>query len=90
MSATLPTDPETERLARDIAAATGKPLPVIVKEAIAAKAEEAGVADERGRGRKRLDFDRLDAITKRAAARPVLDRRSADEIIGYDSHGLPE
>jgi hypothetical protein len=28
-------------------------------------------------------------IAQRAAALPVLDPRSPDEILGYDEHGLP-
>ena len=32
---------------------------------------------------------RLDQIALRCAARPILDRRSADEICGYDASGLP-
>ena len=91
MSTTLPADPETERLAREIAEATGKPLPTVVKEAIAAKAEADGVEhDLAGLQRKRLDFDRLNAILDRAAARPVLDPRPADEILGYNAFGVPE
>lgn len=33
--------------------------------------------------------DKLDKIAKRCAALPVLDSRLADEILGYDEHGLP-
>jgi antitoxin VapB len=33
--------------------------------------------------------DELDEIAKRCAALPGLDARSADEILGYDEHGLP-
>lgn len=90
MSTHLPADPETERLARNIAEATGKPLPAVVKEAIAAKAEAEGVDDHAHKRRKKLDLDRVNAITERAAARPVLDPRCADEIIGYDARGVPE
>jgi antitoxin VapB len=90
MTSTLPADPETERLARDIAEATGKSLPVIVREAIAAKAEAVGVHNGGHHRGKRLDFDRINAIIARSAARPVLDPRTADEIIGYNAHGLPE
>ena len=32
---------------------------------------------------------RLDQNALRCAARPILDRRSADEICGYDASGLP-
>ena len=31
----------------------------------------------------------MDAFFERVSRMPVLDPRSADEIIGYDSHGLP-
>ncbi len=91
MTTHLPADAETERLARDIAQATGKPLPTIVREAIAAKAEAVGLDDVGTRkGRRELDFSALRIILDRAAARPVLDARSADEILGYNAHGLPE
>jgi antitoxin VapB len=90
MSTTLPADPDTERLANKLAEATGKPLPTIVKEAIAAKAEAAGVSL---RGRKRLSgqdlIDRMTAISDGCAALPVLDPRSPEEMIGYDEFGVP-
>jgi len=31
----------------------------------------------------------LDDILARAHALPILDDRPADEILGYDEHGLP-
>ena len=33
--------------------------------------------------------DQLMDIGKRCAALPVLDEQSAEEILGYDEHGLP-
>ena len=33
--------------------------------------------------------NRLDQIALRCAGRPIGDRRSAEEILGYDSMGLP-
>jgi antitoxin VapB len=88
---TLPADPETERLAHKLAEATGKPLPTIVREAIAAKAEAAGVGLHGG---ARLSRDellaRITAITDRFADLPVHDPRTPEEIIGYDEHGLPQ
>lgn len=87
MSINLPADAETERLAHYIAEATGRPLPTVVREAIAAKAEAEGV--EPRRGRKKLDLDRIQAIIDRSAGRPVLDKRTADEIVGYDDSGVP-
>jgi antitoxin VapB len=88
---TLPADPETERLAHKLAEATGKPMPTIVREAIAAKAEAAGVTLP-GRGRLSRDelLARMTTITGRFAELPVYDARTPEEIIGYDDHGLPQ
>ena len=90
MSTTLPADPDTERLAHKVAEVTGKPLPTVVKEAIAAKAEAAGVSL---RPRKRLSghelIDRMTAISDHCAALPIHDGRSPEEIIGYDEFGVP-
>ena len=33
--------------------------------------------------------DELDDIALRCASLPVLDDRSAEEILGYDEHGVP-
>jgi hypothetical protein len=89
MNANLPADPETERLARSISEATGKPLPVVVREAIAAKAEADGIGTSHPE-RKKLNFTRVNAILERAAERPVRDTRTADEILGYNAYGVPE
>jgi hypothetical protein len=32
---------------------------------------------------------KVDAITTKMASLPVLDNRTADEILGYDEFGLP-
>jgi hypothetical protein len=37
-----------------------------------------------------LNGDELDKIVLHCAASPVLDQRSADEIVGYDENGLPD
>lgn len=42
----------------------------------------------RERSRHRL-ADELDAIARHCAALPVLDPRSAEDIIGYDERGIP-
>ena len=92
MSTTLPADPETERLAKEVAKAKGKPVASVVRDAIEASAREAGViavarpcrltaAEKR---------KRLLEISERSAARPILDPRTPDEILGYDERGLPE
>lgn len=89
MTVTLPADPETERLARKLAEATGKPLPVVVREAIASEAARAGVAVAARTPRDQL-IARMIRITDGFAHLPVLDDRSADAIIGYGEHGLPQ
>jgi antitoxin VapB len=86
MTATLPTDPYTERLAREVARVTGKPLQTVLRDAIAAAANAVGVWPL---PRRSVDMDRVRAILARVDALPVLDRRTADEIIGYDKLGLP-
>lgn len=90
MTTTLPADPETERLALKVAKARGQPPTVVVRDAIGASAREAGLLDEgpsrRSAAEKRR---RLLEISERSAVRPILDPRSADEILGYDERGLP-
>jgi len=36
-----------------------------------------------------IDWKKVDAITRKIAALPVLDSRSDDEILGYDEFGIP-
>lgn len=86
MTTTLPADPETERLAQEVAKAKGKPVASVVREAIAATAEAAGVVPP---PRRPVDMDRIRAILARVDALPILDPRPADQIIGYDEFGLP-
>ena len=84
MTTTLPADLETERLALKIAKARGQSLAVVVRDAIEASARQAGLLDEgpsrRSAAEKRR---RLLEISERSAARPILDPRPADEILGF-------
>jgi len=77
-------DPETDRLARELAAATGESLTDAIRTALRDRLER-----ESRRGRRRIGAEVL-RIQERLARLPVLDSRSADEIVGYDSHGVPE
>jgi antitoxin VapB len=77
-------DPEVDRLAREVAARTGETLTTAV--AIALKERLARL---RGRSRRRPLRDELRDIGRRCAALPTLDDRPADEILGYNDHGLP-
>lgn len=75
---------EADRLARELAAATGETLTDAVLNALRERLRR-----ERGRVRGRRLRDTIDAIRRRCAALPVLDSRSPDEILGYDRHGVP-
>jgi antitoxin VapB len=77
-------DAETHELARRLATLTGESLTKAVKHAIAEKLAQV----EKTRERDSL-ADELDRIALHCAGLPKRDRRSADEIIGYDENGLP-
>ena len=78
-------NPEAEQLATELARITGE-----TKTAAVAKA----LRDQLGRVRRDRDTrslaDRLVAIGRECAALPILDKRSADEILGYGEDGLPD
>ena len=77
-------DDEADRLARRLAAATGESLTTAVREALRERLRRV-----EGRTAAPRLRDELRAIRKRCARLPVLDRRSPDEILGYDDRGLP-
>ena len=90
MSTMLPADPETERLAREVAKTKGKPLVSVVRDAIEASAREAGLLVSPPRRLTATEKRRrLLEISRRSAARPILDPGTPDEILGYDERGLP-
>ena len=77
-------DPETERLARALAARTGESITIATKRALEDRLRRVG-AD----ARKAALLEDLAASRRRWSALPVLDTRTADEIVGYDKNGLP-
>lgn len=77
-------DPKADRLARELAHETGETLTEAVTMAI-----EERLLRQRGRRTPRRLRAELMSISERCAALPDLDRRTADEILGYDEHGLP-
>jgi antitoxin VapB len=77
-------NPEAERLADELARQTGETKTEAVTKAL--RDRLARVRRERGR---RPLADELEAIAEHCSNLPVLDTRSADEILGYDEHGLP-
>ena len=77
-------DPETERLARKLAAQTGETITVATRRALEERLRRVG-----SDARKAALLEDLAASRRRWSALPVLDNRSADDIIGYDENGLP-
>lgn len=77
-------DPEADRLARELAARTGETLTEAVLVALRER-----LVRETGRTRVIPLREELATIRGRCAALPVLDSRSANEILGYDKRGLP-
>lgn len=78
-------DPESDRLARELAQATGESLTEAVRTALQERLER-----ERDRRRPGRDLAAdVRRIQERLARLPVRDPRCADDIVGYDEHGLP-
>jgi antitoxin VapB len=76
--------PEADRLARELAAQTGESLTEAVITALRER-----LVREKGRSRGIRLSEELRRIGERCASLPILDGRSADEILGYDDQGLP-
>jgi antitoxin VapB len=77
-------NPETERLAAELARQTGES-----KTEAVTKALQDRLARVRRERTKRRLADELEEIAEHCANLPVLDGREADEILGYDEIGLP-
>ncbi|MGE7414685.1 type II toxin-antitoxin system VapB family antitoxin [Methylobacterium tarhaniae] len=77
-------DPETERLARALASRTGETITVATRKALEDRLRRVG-SDLR----ETALLEDLAASRRRWSNLPVLDDRSAEEILGYDANGLP-
>jgi len=75
---------EVERMAREIAAKTGESLTGAIQKALQERLDR--LKRER---RSQILASQLQEILRRVDQLPVLDSRSADEILGYDEHALP-
>jgi antitoxin VapB len=76
-------DPETDRLARALAAATGESLTEAIRRALQDRLDRETHRSRRGIG---VEVRR---IQERVARLAVLDPRPPDEIVSYDPHGVP-
>ena len=76
---------ETEQLARRLSELTGKSLRECVTDAL----RNAYERESSIRRSKNLDLpQRLNAIIKKAHQLPVIDKRSAEEVLGYNHNGV--
>jgi antitoxin VapB len=77
-------DSTADELVRELASATGESITTAVTVAVRERLERV-----RGAAPAALREQELMRIARQAAARPERDRRSPEEIVGYDAHGLP-
>ncbi|THK33331.1 PSK operon transcription factor [Ensifer sp. MPMI2T] len=77
-------DLETERLAKALAEKTGETITMATRRALEERLRRLANA-----GNRDVLLEELAASRKRWAKLPVVDNRSADEILGYDENGLP-
>jgi antitoxin VapB len=75
---------EAEELAAELAKQTGESKTEAVTKALRDRLARV----RRERSKRRL-ADELEEIAEHCASLPVLDHRSAEEIVGYDETGLP-
>lgn len=75
-------DPRADELARKLSSVTGETLTEAVTKALEERLDRTAADRERR-------FERIMEIVREVAKLPVLDDRTADEIIGYDENGLP-
>jgi antitoxin VapB len=79
-------DPEADQLARTLTQRTGE---TITQAVITALRERLAREQRKDETIENL-VEEIMGIGKHCAALPLLDPRSADEIIGYDERGLPQ
>ncbi len=76
-------DLETERLAKALAEKTGETITMATRRALEERLRRLANAASRD-----VLLEELAASRKRWAKLPIVDNRSADEILGYDENGL--
>jgi antitoxin VapB len=80
-------NPETERLVEELARRTGHSPAEVVAEAVREQLQRRPSA---GAPSDPPDiWEQVREIQDELAALPDVDTRSADELIGYDEHGIP-
>lgn len=77
--------PEVDRLLRELVATTGESESDAVTRALRERLKR----ERKKRVRPRTLADKLLRIGRECAALPVLDDRSAEEILDYNDNGMP-
>lgn len=77
---------EAEKLARELARRRGQGITEVLTDVLRREVERERRKLKPGDIEARMR--RIDEIVKRHNSRPLLDDRPADEIIGYNEHGL--
>ena len=76
---------EAERLARQVAHETGESLTEAIERALRERLQRL-----KQRRKTQILNEKLEDILRRVDALPAVDTRPEDEILGYDSQGLPQ
>ena len=79
-------NPETERLARELARRRKQSITVAVTEVLRKEVERERKQPRRDDREERLR--RIEEIVQEVKKLPVLDDRTPDEILGYNDQGL--
>jgi antitoxin VapB len=77
-------DQQTDQLAREVAKQTGESLTEAIRVSLEERLQRLS-----GRRRAPTQREKLREILIRLDTLPRADRRSEDEILGYDEHGIP-
>ena len=75
---------ETEQLARALAKEAGESITDAIERSLQERLERL-----RRKRKAKFLLESVDDILRRVDQLPILDDRSADEIVGYDENGLP-
>lgn len=78
-------DPETDRIVRELAARTGETITEAVRKAAEERTRSLPEAQQ-----ERVNRVQLAALLDEIRTYPVIDNRTPDDIIGYNSSGLPQ
>jgi len=77
-------DPETDRLAREVAKRAGETLTDAIRNSLLERLQRFA-----GRSAAPTKRDKLHEILSRVDALPRLDSGTDDQILGYDESGIP-